>query len=265
LGVLRLFAGPLAGMLAGGAAILWLAEQLKVYFRENVANMNAISPEKAAELLQTPGAFREIEKYGGRDAVMKIAKEGHIEAAKILATGDIKKINDAGGEEFLKQVVARGAVTVPESAAKQDLSQFAEQGPKRPKGTGSAAPLKQEAWDKKWSKVYDPETGKRLDLIGSPAPSPTKMPGAPTTAAPKSNETTTPVPETPVSSRMNAAVEENQALNIAPPGNTQTSPAILTNNTSSVDLPDRPIPATATVRDKTPILAHVLQQSLAPI
>jgi hypothetical protein len=81
----------------------------------------------------------------------------------------------------------------------------------------------------------------------------------------KPEETTTPVPQTPVSSRMNDAVEENQALNIAPPGNTQTAPAILTNNTSSVDLPDRPIPATATVRDKTPILEHVLQQSLAPV
>ena len=78
-------------------------------------------------------------------------------------------------------------------------------------------------------------------------------------------ETTTPVPQTPVSSRMNDAVEENQALNIVPPGNTQTSPGILTASTSSVDLPDRPIPATATVRDKTPILDYVFGQSLAPI
>ena len=78
-------------------------------------------------------------------------------------------------------------------------------------------------------------------------------------------ETTTPVPQTPISSRMNEAVEENQALNIAPPGNTQASPAIITSNTGSVDLPDRPIPATATVRDKTPILDYVFGQSLAPI
>lgn len=81
----------------------------------------------------------------------------------------------------------------------------------------------------------------------------------------KPTETTTPVPQTPVSSRMNEAVQENQALNITPPGNTQTTPPILTTNTSTVDLPDRPIPATATVRDKTPILDHVLQQSVAPV
>jgi hypothetical protein len=278
--IFRLFMGPLAGMLAGGAAIVWLANELRDYLRENVVNMNALSPEKAAELLQTPGAFREIEKYGGRDAVMKIAKEGNIEAEKILASGDIKKINDAGGEEFLKKVVARGAITVPESAANQDLSQFAEQGPKRPKGTGSATPLKQADWDKKWSKVYDPETGKRLDLIGSPTPLPTKTTEVPPATAPKQEstttpvpqapasptQTTTPIPQTPVSSRMNDAVQENQDLSITQTGNTQTASApIISTNTSSVDLPDRPIPATATVRDKTPILDHVLQQSLAPV
>jgi hypothetical protein len=340
--------GPLAGMIAGGSAIVWLAEQLKGYFRENVVNMNALSPEKAAELLQTPGAFREIEKYGGREAVMKIAKEGHIEAAKILATGDIKKINDAGGEEFLKKVVARGAVKVPESAANEDLSQFAEQGPKRPKGTGSATSLKQEGWDKKWSKVYDPETGKRLDLIGSPAPLPTKTPEAPATApVSKQESTSTPatytaakdgqtatvqtapapvtfnaakdgqtatvqtapapatlnaakdsqsasvmtspatfnvakdsqsanpipeenkitlVPSAPMSSRMNDAVIENQSLSLNTTGTTQTpvAPIISTIN-NSTNTQDKPIPATATVRDTTPILDHVVQMSVVPI
>jgi len=258
--ILRLFAGPLAGILLASSAIVWLADQLKDYFRENVVNMNAISPEKAAELLQTPGAYREIEKYGGRDALMKIAKEGHIEAAKILASGDIKKINDAGGKDFLEKVVARGAVTVPESAANQDLSQFAEQGPKRPTGTGLAIQSKQADWDKKWSKIYDPETGKRLDLMNTSAPASTTVPPA----MPPAN-TTTPVPQTPTSSRMNEAVQENQNLNIPSPGNTQSAPPVLTTNTSTVDLPDRPIPATATVRDKTPILDHVLQQSLAPV
>jgi hypothetical protein len=273
-------AGPIGLALLGTGAIVWLAEQLKDYFRKNVVNMNALSPEKAAELLQTPGAFREIEKYGGREAVMKIAKEGHLEAAKILATGDIKKINDAGGKDFLEQVVARGAVTVPESAGKQDLSQFTEQGPKRPTGTGSAVPLKQEAWDKKWSKIYDPQTGKRLDLL-EPKPVATQAdvrkidnaamatPVMPTQADVRKIDNTTmstPVPQTPVSSRMNDAVQENQDLNISSPGNTQTASApIISTNTNSVDLPDRPIPATATVRDKTPILDYVLEQYSSPI
>jgi hypothetical protein len=40
---------------------------------------------------------------------------------------------------------------------------------------------------------------------------------------------------------------------------------VLTTNTSSVNLPDRPIPATALVRDKTPILDYVLQLSVTPV
>jgi len=253
--------------IAGGAAIMWLGEKLKDYFRENVVNMKALSPEKAAELLQTPGAFRTIEEYGGREAVLKIAKEGHLEAEKILATGDIKKINDAGGRPFLEQVVARGAVTVPESAAKEDLSQFEKELKlKRPKGSGLAVKNEQAKWDALYGKIYDPETGKRLDLISPPSTVPAKMSETPATApTPKQESTTTPIPQTPMSSRMNDAVQENQDLSVAPPGNTQTPPPVLTTNTSTVDLPDRPIPATASVRDKTPILDHVLQQSLVPV
>ena len=97
----------------------------------------------------------------------------------------------------------------------------------------------------------DSGTGNESGAVNPPSATPTGM--------------TTPVPQTPVSSRMNEAVDENQALNIVPPGNTQTTPAVLTTNTSTVDLPDRPIPATATVRDKTPILDHVLQLSVAPV
>ncbi len=283
--LLTFLASPLGVALLGTAAILYLADQLKVYFRENVANMNALSPEKAVELLQTPGAYREIEKYGGREAVMKIAKEGHLEAKRILDTQDPKKINDAGGKEFLEQVVARGAVTVPESAAEEDLSQFEKELKlKRPKGSGLAVKNQQADWDAKYGKIYDPETGKRLDLLGKPTAiqadvrkidnaaeatpmTPQKMgrlgqfnrmAGASTTGAKL-------IPQTTVSSRMDNAFEEYQALNMVPPGNTQTTPAVLTTNTSTVDLPDRPIPATATVRDKTPILDYVLEQYASPI
>ena len=98
----------------------------------------------------------------------------------------------------------------------------------------------------------------------SPVQSVTPTETKPTTTAPSTN--ISPVPQTPISSRMNDAVSENQNLSIQSTGNTQTPVApVITNNTSSVDLPDRPIPATATVRDKTPILDHVLQLSLAPV
>ena len=65
---------------------------------------------------------------------------------------------------------------------------------------------------------------------------------------------------------MNNAIGENQDLNLSVNMDTQTPVApTITTSTSSVDLPDRPIPATALVRDKTPILAHVLNASLAPV
>jgi hypothetical protein len=94
-------------------------------------------------------------------------------------------------------------------------------------------------------------------------PEETSAPATQTPVTP--TQTTTPIPQTPMSSRMNDAIQENQDLSVAPPGNTQTPPPVLTTNTSTVDLPDRPIPATASVRDKTPILDHVLQQSLVPV
>lgn len=80
---------------------------------------------------------------------------------------------------------------------------------------------------------------------------------------PKGIKKATPVPETP--SRINQSIQENLNLNMDAMGNIQSAPPVLTTNTSTVDLPDRPIPATALVRDKTPILDHVLQLSEAPI
>lgn len=253
--LLNPFTIGLFAAIAGGAAIMWLGEQLKDYFRENVANMNVISPEKAAELLQSPDAYREIEKYGGREAVMKIAKEGHLEAKRILDTQDPKKINDAGGRPFLEQVVARGAVTVPESAAKEDLSQFEKELKlKRPKGSGLAVKKEQEAWDAKYGKIYDPETGKRLDLLN------TEKSTTPSNTAPAA----TPVPETPPSSAVVGKIQENNDLNMQ---STMTAGASSTPsvsvNSSSTTAPDQTVTSTATTRDDTPILELVMKKTKA--
>jgi hypothetical protein len=80
-------------------------------------------------------------------------------------------------------------------------------------------------------------------------------------------ETVTPVPAAPVSNRMNEAVDENQNLNLQSydSGSSGSAAPIISSSSSSVDLPDRPIPATATVRDTTPILAHVMQGYMSPV
>jgi hypothetical protein len=286
--IFRLFLGPLGGILLAGSAIVWLADELKDYFRANVANQNVVSPEKALELLQTPGAFREIEKYGGREALMKIAKEGHIEAAKILATNDPKKINDAGGEDFLKSVVARGAIDIPKELEKQlvkgDLSQFEPQGPKRPSGAGAGVKLQQEGWDKKYSKIYDPQTGKRLDLLEneksselmregrrtSPGFSPATTPEnatTPSSGASMMPVATTPssgasmMPVTPQSAAVYPASSENAMLNMGGGYVDSVTPIVASsvNNTSTDDV----ISAPASIRDSTVILSRVFRQSSA--
>ena len=286
LNVARLFMGPLGGMILAGSAIIWLAEQLKDYLRENVAHMDRLSPEKALELLQTPGAYREIEKYGGREELLRIAKEGHLDAAKTLASGDITKINDAGGKEFLEAVVKRGAVTIPDSVtAAKDLSQFAENGPKRPKGTGTAIPLEQASWDQKWSKVYDPETGKRLDLMpGAATPAPATMSATPNeqaaarikrqgggteipTSATESTPTAAPVPPTPATSSVNDLISKNADLTMnesSSSGSGTTQPIIATSS-NSTSSPDRAMSSTATQRDDTAIINRVFGRMRAGV
>lgn len=88
--------------------------------------------------------------------------------------------------------------------------------------------------------------------------------GAAFGVSPRGIKRATPVPPVP-SSRLNDATSENLNLSYDAMGNVQSPAPVLTTNTSTVDLPDRPIPATATVRDKTPILDHVLEQYASPI
>ena len=62
-------------------------------------------------------------------------------------------------------------------------------------------------------------------------------------------------------------VDENQNLNLESydSGSSGSVAPVISSNSSSVDLPDKPIPATATVRDTTPIFAHVMQGYLSPV
>jgi len=80
-------------------------------------------------------------------------------------------------------------------------------------------------------------------------------------------QTTTPVPAAPVSNRMNDVISENQNLNLQSydSGSSGSAAPVISSSSSSVDLPDRPIPATATVRDTTPILAHVMRGYMSPV
>lgn len=363
LNIFRLFGGPLAGIFAGGAAIVWLAEQLKDYFRENVADMKIIGPTEAANLLLN-GNQKDIDKFpGGEKALRDIIENAPKRATEILARGNNAEILAAGGvdklREIEKDIIAQPAKRDAMQNMKESVTPravFIEKG----RGTKTTNAAK---WDREFGPYYEPETGIRLDLVikkegqpatptvpeaqktseptatpvppvpqaGAPAPVSTEtqagasspVPSSPQAGAPAlvpsetqtAGQTATPVPpsapifkslgtttatplpegvtpstagagrgsinppmvtptesvvtpvqQTPVSSRMNDAVQENQTLNITANSDTVSpvAPVISTNN-SVVDLPDKPISTTATVRDKTLILDHVLQMSVSPI
>lgn len=167
--VLRWFAGPVGLALLGITSIVMFAKWLSSFIAENMVNRNVITPEKAVELLKTPGAYREIAQYGGREALLEMAKNGHIKAKEILERGDIREINQAGGIDFLEKVRDRGAIDTSNISPIEDLSQFKPIGPKRPETGGTLLPSKQREWDKKWSKIYNPKTGRRLDLDTVPS------------------------------------------------------------------------------------------------
>lgn len=231
---------------------------------EYTPNYSILTPQEAQNVLRN-GTQGDIEKAGGYDKLADIIKNRPGIAKQALEdykTGKISEIelNKLGGKDRLEQTVKETGLAIPEKKA------MLEKVVPRPEKRG----YQQIQWDNLYGKDYDAKTGFRKDLVGPHpsvgpvvAPSTTPMPETP---AGNTGGKMQPVPQTPVSSRMNDAIGENQTLNLAGPGNTQTPSApIISTNTSSVDQPDRPIPATATVRDRTPILDHVLQLSVSPV
>lgn len=245
---------------------------------ESMPNFSVLTPQEAQNVLSGGDPFA-IQQEGGYDKLANIIRNGPAEAQKALddfKAGRITEpeINKLGGVKKLEEIAGQTGLAVPENVALPDKIHA------RPERRGQA----QTMWDQKYGKDYNPDGTRKVTQIPNtgapPAPAATQMPntgGAPSTPAtsPGSGGTTTPagnqssaspVQQTPVSTRMNNAIGENQDLNLTVNMDTQTPvPPIITTSTSSVDLPDRPIPATALVRDKTPILAHVLNASLVPV
>ena len=210
---------------------------------------------------------------------------------------NINQLNKLGGEEKLKKIASQKGLVVPARNVEQLPKKIAP----RPTGPGVGVPLQQRQWDEKYGKDYNAETGFRKDLMGphpsvGPVVAPTTTPttgntgttssiiprnaisGSPmaSMASTPSTQATpvpstpsaqaTPVPSAPISVRINDAISENQALSIESDGNTQSSssPIISTINNVS-NQKERRNSTTATVRDTTLILDHVLQMSVVPV
>ena len=262
--VLRALAALLAGPLGVTIGAIIAAEYGLKKLAEYTPNYTVLTPKEAQAVLEKRDAI-ETQNFGGYDKLANIIRNGPAEAQKALndfKAGRITEadINKLGGVKKLEEIAGQTGLAVPENVALPDKIHA------RPESRGQA----QTMWDQKYGKDYNPDGTRKLAPVPNtgtpPAPSAAPMPNAPSAPPAGSQSSPQPVQSTPVSARMNNAIGENQDLNLSVNMDTQTPVApTITTSTSSVDLPDRPIPATALVRDKTPILAHVLNASLAPV
>jgi hypothetical protein len=272
LNIAKFFVGPFGLALLGGAAIVWLADQLKEYFRNNVPDMTVVSPSEAAAALSN-GDQKQIDKLGGEAKLRDIISNAPKRATEILARGDNREILAAGGLEKLKQIQKDNITQPPKRDSMQDMSPSVA--PRKVfAGTGLARKSKEQKWDREFGPYYDPDTGKRLEkpklpeTSSTPITEKTATPVQSATPAPemKREPTAVPVQTTPPLGKINESVSENAALNLEQ----MTKPAgdskpIVMQNSSSNNLKDSPISATATTRDETPILERVRSMSASPI
>ena len=267
------FLGPLSAVALGAGIIVWLGEQLKNYFRNNVADMKVISPTEAANILAN-GTQKDIDAFpGGEKALREIIANAPKQATEILARGNKQEILAAGGEKKLK-VIEQDNVAQP---AKRDAMQ--DMAPKvTPRaifaGTGLARKSKEQKWDNAFGSYYDPITGERLEKakpVESATPIMKSAPASPAVAAANDprepiQPTASPVSSAPTLGKINQSIAENNALNLeqSTGGSSDTKPIVMQNNNSN-HLKDTPISATATTRDETPIMEHVRKLSASPI
>ena len=273
-----LLTNPIGLAIAGTVAAVLAAEYGLRKLGEATPNFSVLTPQEAQNILATRDPIA-IQQEGGYDKLADIIKNGPAAAQKALDDFKAGKIteaqlNDLGGEEKLTEMTKQTGLSIPEKVELPNTVPPLNSMPDQSRGL----------WMEKYGKDYNTDGTRKATQVPSTGttPAPPASPGG--TSAPPASATPVggggtqtppavnsganlqPVQQMPMSARMNDAVDENQNLNLTAGMDTQTPVApVLTTNTSSVNLPDRPIPATALVRDKTPILDYVLQLSVTPV
>ena len=263
--LLNPFTIGLFAAIAGGAAIIWLGQKLRDYFRENVADMKIIGPSEAANLLLN-GNQKDIDKFpGGEKALRDIIENAPKRATEILARGDNAEILAAGGIDKLREIEKD---IIPQPAKRNAMQDMAPSVTPRAiyAGNGTAKKSKEDFWDKNFGPYYDPKTGERLnsplDLTAGAGRGSAASAATDPRRLDLPTPTTTPVPETPPSSAVVGKIQENNDLNMQSTmtAGASSSPSVSVNN-SSTSAPDQTVTATATTRDDTPILDLVLNRT----
>jgi hypothetical protein len=175
LSVLRWFASPVGLALLGATSMVALIALISFGLKklaENTANMKALSPEEAYNVLQS-GSAGDIEKLGGREKLEDIIKNGRQLAKEALdmEEGDAKKklLLEMGGREKVQKIADDEKVyEVPPQRSDADLGLKESVASKadfiagKP-GTGGsklAYGVRASAWDQRYGENYN-EDGTR--------------------------------------------------------------------------------------------------------
>ena len=236
LSVLRWFGSPVGLALLGVASMAALIALLAVgldILAKNTPNMKALSPEEARNILQN-GSPKDIESFGGREALEDVIKNGRKRAEEVLAmpedTEEQKKakrlsILEMGGEDKVKKIVAdTTAYEVPPPAAQgagmADKLPFTK---KEYIGTGTAAKLKEDTWNKNFAPYYNDDGTKKVSKIAPVGGSTT-----PPAVAPQLSPAPAPVSGTDLTMRLGSVTDENINSNL-PQGKPAVAPSVVNN------------------------------------
>lgn len=233
-----LLLGPVSGLtalLAGIGLGAWLLQKLA----DNTANMKAMSPEEAANVLRS-GSPGDIEAAGGKEALEDIIKTGKQKAKEALAmpAGEArdKRLLEMGGEDKVKKISEAKDEEIPVTSGVEGMAKkvtprevFA--------GTGSARASKLAKWDRKFGPYYneDGTLKSATPMKSSPVES------APKQEAPKNSsatETKLDVASVTPTETPNAGQALNQVqktnLDLSIPTTTSSTPAVINSSVNNM-------------------------------
>ena len=198
------------GLLLGAIGIsTWFLKELA----DNTNDMKALSPEQAANILKN-GTPKSIDDAGGREYLENIIKNRKKEAQEVLAMpkGEErdKKLRELGGEDKVNQIAEAPDVEIPVSTG--EMAKKLPFTKEQFIGKGSSRALKEEKWKKQYAPYYDDNGNLKSATPTQQSP----VAETPTTApATVTNQTPPAVVETPKPSQsLNQAQSENLNLNL---------------------------------------------------
>jgi hypothetical protein len=139
-------------------SILGLAYLLKKYV-DTVPDYSKLTPEEAKNVLEN-GSPKDIEKFGGREKLMKIAIGGKEEAQRIL-----DEQTELTPEERTKYEKIAG-VEVKEQTA----TQLRPVSPRPDENKGLAGRKKAEKWDMEYGDTHNPDGSPKVKMPAQPLP-----------------------------------------------------------------------------------------------